>query len=176
MDMNLSKFQETVKDREAWHAAVHGATRIQTRLSDWTSTTKEHTKEKRIRNKTITGSTSQTQVLHTFSGEISKFWKLSLGVHGCLGDTRIERSDKVKIKWSNSELKNRGQLDEKSQEECARGWKGRGRSKPRDFISLIQCNTQMVVFMRTQGGARFGVMAFSGGSVPTELASTIPAF
>ena len=25
MDMSLSKFQETVKDREAWHAAVHGA-------------------------------------------------------------------------------------------------------------------------------------------------------
>ena len=24
VDMNLSKFQETVKDREAWHAAVHG--------------------------------------------------------------------------------------------------------------------------------------------------------
>ena len=23
-DMNLSKFQETVKDRETWHAAVHG--------------------------------------------------------------------------------------------------------------------------------------------------------
>ena len=23
MDMSLSKFQETVKDREAWHAAVH---------------------------------------------------------------------------------------------------------------------------------------------------------
>ena len=26
MDMNLSKFQEIVKDREAWHAAVHGVT------------------------------------------------------------------------------------------------------------------------------------------------------
>ena len=25
MDMNLSKLQETVKDREAWRAAVHGA-------------------------------------------------------------------------------------------------------------------------------------------------------
>ena len=27
MDMTLSKFQEMVKDREAWHVAVHGATK-----------------------------------------------------------------------------------------------------------------------------------------------------
>ena len=30
MDMNLSKLQEIVKDREAWHAAVHGVTKNQT--------------------------------------------------------------------------------------------------------------------------------------------------
>ena len=28
MDMNLSKLQEIGKDREAWHAAVHGANRV----------------------------------------------------------------------------------------------------------------------------------------------------
>ena len=33
-DMNLSKLQETVKDREAWHAAVHGVERSQTLPSD----------------------------------------------------------------------------------------------------------------------------------------------
>ena len=36
MDMSLSNFWETVKDREGWRAAVHGVTKSQTRLSDWT--------------------------------------------------------------------------------------------------------------------------------------------
>ena len=34
MDMNLSKLLETVKDRDAWSAAVHGVTKSQTQLSD----------------------------------------------------------------------------------------------------------------------------------------------
>ena len=34
MDMNLSELQELVMDREAWHAAIHGVTKSQTRLSD----------------------------------------------------------------------------------------------------------------------------------------------
>ena len=32
-DMSLSKFQEMVKDREAWCAAVHGVTKSQTQLN-----------------------------------------------------------------------------------------------------------------------------------------------
>ena len=34
MDMSLSKLQDIVKDREAWHAAVHGVTKRQTPLTD----------------------------------------------------------------------------------------------------------------------------------------------
>ena len=37
MNMSLSKLWEIVKDREAWHAAVHGITKSQTRLTDWTA-------------------------------------------------------------------------------------------------------------------------------------------
>ena len=33
-NMSLSKLQELVMDREAWHAAVHRVTKIRTRLSD----------------------------------------------------------------------------------------------------------------------------------------------
>ena len=36
MGMSLSKLWEMVKDREAWHAAVHGLTNSPTQLSDWT--------------------------------------------------------------------------------------------------------------------------------------------
>ena len=36
MDMSSSKFQELVMDREVWRAAVHGVTKNQTWLSDWT--------------------------------------------------------------------------------------------------------------------------------------------
>ena len=34
MDMGLSKLRDLVMDREAWHAAIHGAMKSQTQLSD----------------------------------------------------------------------------------------------------------------------------------------------
>ena len=34
LNMDLSKLQEVVKDKEAWHAVAHGVTKNQTQLSD----------------------------------------------------------------------------------------------------------------------------------------------
>ena len=36
MDVSFSELREMVMDREAWHAAIHGVLKSQTRLSDWT--------------------------------------------------------------------------------------------------------------------------------------------
>ena len=45
INMGLSKLREIVKDREVWHAAVHGATKSQT-LSNWTTTNLEKERER----------------------------------------------------------------------------------------------------------------------------------
>ena len=43
MDMSFSKLQEIVKDRKAWHPAVHGIIKSWIWLSDWTKATEDYT-------------------------------------------------------------------------------------------------------------------------------------
>ena len=44
IDISLCKIQEMVRDREAWHATVHGVAKGQIRLSDWTTTNRSRGK------------------------------------------------------------------------------------------------------------------------------------
>ena len=48
LDMSWSRLQEMVKDREAWCAVVHGVTKSQTRLSDFTFTFHFHALQKEM--------------------------------------------------------------------------------------------------------------------------------
>ena len=54
VDMNLSKLQEMVKDREAWCAVVHGVTKSWTWLSDWTTTVSPAVGNKRRKTRFLT--------------------------------------------------------------------------------------------------------------------------
>ena len=53
MDTSLSKLQELVMERQAWHAAVHGVAKSQTRLSDFTFTSHLHALEKEMATHSI---------------------------------------------------------------------------------------------------------------------------
>ena len=69
MDMNLGKLQEMVRDREAWHAAVHEVAKRQTQLDKWTTKTTNGTKCLKItENKPL----SRKCVLHSLN--LSIIW------------------------------------------------------------------------------------------------------
>ena len=48
MDLSLSELRELVMDTEAWRAVIHGVTKSQTRLSDFTFTFHFHALEKEM--------------------------------------------------------------------------------------------------------------------------------
>ena len=83
MDMNLSKFREIVKVREAWHAIVHGAAKRRTQLSDWTKKGRVHRKSRLSIKMNISYNTNYSQL--TLGSMFYNFVNLapSLTVYQC---------------------------------------------------------------------------------------------
>ena len=73
MGMSLSKLRELVMDREAWRATIHGVTKIQTRLSDWTDWLTERNQRQRNQR-----SNCQYSLGHEKSKEVPEIFQLLL--------------------------------------------------------------------------------------------------
>ena len=76
MDMNLSRLQELVMDRDAWRAAVHGVTKSWTWLSNWTELTSIYIQTIRLRKQVIYTENYKT-LLKEMKDDVNK-WKASL--------------------------------------------------------------------------------------------------
>ena len=88
MDMGLGGFWKLVMDREAWHAAVHGVTKSQTQLSDWTelkcvfsSSIIAHYLESFLNN---IFSTSKITYTFCFFAEKESLTFLHMSIFGCI--------------------------------------------------------------------------------------------
>ena len=64
VDISFSKLQETVKDREAWRAAVHGVANSRTQLSDWTMNNKIHEEKHNDFSKSIKSEIKKEKLLY----------------------------------------------------------------------------------------------------------------
>ena len=83
MDMNLSKFWKLLKDREAWHTAVHGVTKSSTPLSDWTELNQLCRPEvwNEGINRVVPSLTALRSILPHVSLDFSSCWKFLASLH-----------------------------------------------------------------------------------------------
>ena len=104
VDMSVSKLREMVKDREAWCAAVHGITKSQTRLSDWTTTNKHlplHRKESEKHRQSPKSGNSRHQSRNRDNKKINElgagfYWQTTSQIHQ---DKEREDSNKQNQEW-----------------------------------------------------------------------------